>query len=593
MWLSRSSAFLRGAWRTLPVETLAVAAAAIGAIGLIHSRSELREVWFLRVLLAGVLVTPLAFAAHRLGRRTQAIAAGLVAAGILAALATALAGIDQLDAPTFSWPFRLSVLAAMVVPFVASGRQFARFVRRFFEETTTWGLLWLSALAAVTVVFLALDELFSLHLDHLRLDALIALTAGFILVYLHRLLADDTAGPGRMPELWRRLATTIGAPFVSVMLVILVIYEIAALVRGELPRNMLSPLILAAGFVGFVSTLIITSVLGEDAGAAVLSPAEPHRWARRKTIRLARAFPIVLLALLPMAGWALWVRVDEYGFTPFRVVRAMGLVCLAVASLLGTVRWLRGRGSLTWEVPAVILAFTLAAAFGPASAIDLTIASQRARLGHGLDAVGAGRTVHLDPPATRIEVEPKTYAVLADSIRALAELGGQQALRTTLSGSIELCTDRWRESDCLKRLGIYVHGDYAPVPDHPRSFVHLAAQGRFPIRSGQLAFVDLSHQPGEPAPEPVSSDANPEGGLVLLGDAVAVYEGGAQVARVSLTELMATWQGDRILPARMLPLAGPDGVAFADLAVESLDVQRHGNAPPEVSHLSGVVVWRR
>jgi hypothetical protein len=43
----------------------------------------------------------------------------------------------------------------------------------------------------------------------------------------------------------------------------------------------------------------------------------------------------------------------------------------------------------------------------------------------------------------------------------------------------------------------------------------------------------------------------------------------------------------------VLPLVGSDGVVFADLAVESLDVQRHGNAPPEVSHLSGVVIWRR
>jgi hypothetical protein len=398
-----------------------------------------------------------------------------------------------------------------------------------------------------------------------------------------------------MPELWRRLATTIGAPFVSVMLVILVSYEIAALARGQLPRNMLSPLILAAGFVGFISTLIITSVLGEDAGAAALQPAELHRWARRKSIRLARAFPLVLLALLPMAGWALWVRVDEYGFTPFRAVRAMGLVCLAVISLLGAVRWLRGRGPLTWEVAAAILGFTLAAAFGPASAVDITIASQRARLGRGLDAAGAGRIVSLYPTEARIEVEPKVFAVLGDSIRALAELGGERALRTVLSGSVELCTDRWAETDCLKRLGVYVRGDDAPVPDRPRSFVHLAVQGRFAIGSGRLAFVDLSHQPGEAAARP-ESEANPndvEASVVLLGDAVAVYAGGVESARVSLADLMATWQGDRILPARVLPLVGSDGVPLADLAVESLDVQRHGNAPPEVSHLSGVVVWRR
>jgi hypothetical protein len=38
----------------------------------------------------------------------------------------------------------------------------------------------------------------------------------------------------------------IGAPFVATMLVILVAYEILARARGELPRNMLSPLILQA-----------------------------------------------------------------------------------------------------------------------------------------------------------------------------------------------------------------------------------------------------------------------------------------------------------------------------------------------------------
>lgn len=592
MWLSRSTAFLRGAWRAVPVETLAVALAAVGAIGFVH---DLTQVWFLRLFLAGVLLTPLAFAAHRFGLRTQALATALAAAGVLAALATALPDVSRFDAPTFSWPFRLSVLAAMLVPFVASGPRFPRFVRRFFEETTTWGLLWLGALGAVAVVFLALDELFDLHVYRLGRDAVIVLTAGFILVYLHRLLADDAAAPGRMPELWRRLATTIGAPFVSVMLVILVSYELAALARGQLPRNMLSPLILAAGFVGYISTLIITSVLGEDPGAAALQPAEPHRWARRKSIRLARAFPLVLLALLPMAGWALWVRVDEYGFTPFRAVRAMGLLCLAVVSLLGAIRWLRGRGPLTWEVPAAILGFTLAAAFGPASAVDITIASQRTRLRRGLDAAGARRIVNLHPVETRIEVEPKPFAVLADSIRALAELGGERALRTVLSGSVELCTDRWAETECLKRLGVYVRGDYAPVPDRPRSFVHLAVQGRFSIGSGRLAFVDLSHQPGEAAARP-ESEANPndaEASLVLFGDAVAVYAGGVESARVSLADLMATWQGDRILPARVLPLVGSDGVVFADLAVESLDVQRHGNAPPEVSHLSGVVIWRR
>ena len=41
----------------------------------------------------------------------------------------------------------------------------------------------------------------------------------------------------------------------------------------------------------------------------------------------------------------------------------MRLWCLATPSLVGAVRWLRGRVSLAWEVAAGILLVALAAAF--------------------------------------------------------------------------------------------------------------------------------------------------------------------------------------------------------------------------------------
>jgi hypothetical protein len=587
MSLSRWNGFLRGAWRTLPVETLAVAMAATGAIGLVHDP----RVWCLRLFLTGVLVTPLAFAAHQLGRRAQLLAGGLAAAGVFAAVTAGLPTVDALNAPTFSWPFRLGLLAALLVPFIAARRTFTRFVRRFFEQTTTWGLLWAGAMAALGVVFLALHELFRLHVDRLGGDALIVLTAGFILVYLHRLLDDDPATPGRMPELWRRLATTIGAPFVSVMLAILLVYEVVVLVRGELPRNMLSPLIMAAGFVGFLSTLIISSVLGEDVGTAGLQPAEPHRWARRRSIRLARAFPIVLIVLLPMAGWALWIRVEQYGVTPFRAVRAMGLLCLATLSVLGAVRWLRGRAPLGWEVPGAIFVFALAAAFGPTSAVRLSIASQTQLLGRWLDEAGAGRVIDDAAGARRIEVDPVRHGELRDAIEVLAQLGGEPAIRGVLSGAVAPCTERWRSSDCLKRLGVYARGDLDPPSDSRTSTVTLGATGRFATGPGQLAFVDLYRRAGALAPQP--GDGQLADGLVLLADGVAVYAGGTQTARVSLTDLMAAWQGSQVLPSRMVALVGPDGAPVADLAVQSLEVRRDGTAAAEVLRLTGAIVWRR
>src|SRR5215470_7970634 len=358
--------FIQGAWRRLPLETVCVGVAAGAAIHLGHGG---RSAWAGRALLGALVLAPLAVAAHRLARRTQ-LALGLVAGAALLGLLTAtLPTLDAVDRPAFGWPYGLSLLGAALVPFVAAAPRFVRFVRRFFEQTTTFGLLCLGALAAVFVVGLALRELFDLRIESFVTDAAVLVTAAFVLQLVDRLVDDDRADAGRMPELWRRLATTVGAPFVAAMLVILVVYEASVLARGELPKNVLSPLIIAAGFVGFLSSLILASVAGEEVATAALAQADPHPWLRRRTIRLARAFPLVLLALLPLAGWALVVRLEQHGFTPFRAVRLYGLLCLAVLSLAGIARWARGR-ALGWEVPAAILVFALAAAFGPTSAVN-------------------------------------------------------------------------------------------------------------------------------------------------------------------------------------------------------------------------------
>jgi Domain of unknown function (DUF4153) len=580
MW----SAFVRGAWRKLPVEALVVAIGALGAIGLVHRPTE---VWCLRLVLTAVLVVPLALAAHRLGRRTQALVIAAVAGVILAAVSFALPAWHRFGEPAFSCPYLLALLAAVLVPFVAAAPRFTGFVRRFFEESTTWVLLWLCALAALAVIGLALRELFDLRIDRLGDDAAIALTCGFVLVYLDRLLAEDAA-PGRMPDLWRRLATAIGAPFVSVMLVILVVYEIVVVVRGELPRNMLSPLILAAGFVGFVSTLILSAVLSDEPTGA-LTPADPHRWARRPSIRLVRAFPLVLLVLLPMAGWALRIRIEEHGLTPFRAVRATGLLCLVALSLAGTVRWVRGRAPLSWQVPATIAGFALVAAFGPLSAIRLSVASQVEQLTHRFDAARIERVVHDAAVPARVELTSTEVWELQSHVRVLYELGGEPALRRVLSGAVEACASSWISPDCLARLGV---AERDSDPDRPSS-VELAAHGRFATDAGELALVQRTRTWHAAAPVALEiSSVEREDGVVLLSDAVALYEGGAEVARASLVGLMDRRLSDRVLPPRRLPLRRADGTIAAQLAVQRLVVQAD-RTTSEATELTGLVIWPR
>ncbi len=582
MW----SAFVRGAWRKLPVEMLVIAMAAAGAIGLVHAHEE---VWALRLLLAGIPLTPLAFAAHGLGWRRQALVIAAATAAVLVALTVALPEPDAVARPTFGWPYGLAVVAAVLVPFVAAAARFTGFVRRFFEETTTWGLLCLCAQAALGVIVLALDELFALRVAQLGKDASIVLTAGFLLVYLDHLGADEAAAAGRMPELWRRLASAVGAPFVSIMLVILVAYELVVGVRGELPNNLLSPLILAAGFIGFVSTLILASVLG-DVPAGTLTPADPHRWARRPSIRLARAFPVVLLALLPMAGWALRVRIEEYGFTPFRVVRAMGLLCLFTLSVAGTLRWWRGRAPLSWQVPATIAGFALAAAFGPISAVRLSIASQTAQLARRLDATGLGRVVPAVAPEAPRAIDAMAAREIEASIEALATLGGEPTLRRVLSGDVAVCAERWVTFACRERLGLASRSG----EDEPSTTV-LEARGRFATEPGALALVHLRRwwtAPGATTDAVDAADAGRTDELVLLSDAVVLHAGGQRLARASLVELMALRLTDRALPLAWIPLRAADGTIVAQLAVQQLAVQAN-RAIAQATELTGMVIWPR
>jgi hypothetical protein len=601
-WLARIHDFVRGAWRRLPLESLTVATAAGSLIALVHRDPPdgvpdgVIGAWLLRLFLGAVLLTPLCFALTGLrwrgviGRGVHFATGAVAAAAVLGALALALPDVDDVEVAWFLWPYGLSLLAAFLAPFVAVAvgagparlAQFTGFLRRFFEQTTTWGLLWLGSVIALAVIFGSLEELFDLRTERVAIDTGAVLTGVFILTYLHRLLQEEgSGGRARMPELWRRLATTVGAPFVSIMLVILVVYEIVVLARGELPRNLLSPLIIAAGFVGFLCTLVIVSILDEKVGSDTLSPADPHRWARRHSVRLARAFPLVLLALLPMAGWALAMRVDQHGLTPFRVARMMALLCLGVMSVLGSARWLRGRMALTWEVPLCIIAFALATAFGPVSAVRLSLASQIERLERNLAEAGVvQREVAEAPRPVTHAIEHERYWQLQDGIQTVAELGGEAALRRVLGGAVKHCADRWSGRACLERLGVDVRTDNAASAPYQTVDVQQAIPGA----AGELVFVDLYRGP-----------TNQPGLHLTLGQGVVeVYDGARKLGESSLAEWIESWRASGVLPPRLLALRAGDVMA-GHLAVQRLEIyQTPGQTPgatAEVTRLHGV--WIR
>lgn len=582
--------FAREAWRELPFETGAVAVAAASLMVADTGVSAAVDTWLARLFFAAVLATPLLFSltllarAGRIGRGLHRGLGAAVAAGVLGAMIAALDHVDALDTPALAWPLGLAVVAAMLAPFVSVAAAatdrfgaFASFLRRFCEHTTTVAILCAAALAAVGVVFLALDELFDLHIDRVALDSCIAVIAVFTVGYLYRLLAADDGD--RMPAFWRQLVTGVGVPFVAAMLAILTVYEIYVLTARELPRNLLSPLIIAAGAVGFLCTLIIAAILRDEAPRGLLAPAEPHRWTKRLSIRLVRAFPLVLLMLLPMAGWALAVRIDQYGFTPFRVVRMLALLCLGVLAVLGTIRYLRGRRALAWEVPLCGIAFALAGAWGPTSAIHRSLESQVPRLEQMLAAAGLeAREVQARAPEERVRMAPEVYWKLERQLQLVAELGGEAALRRVLTGEVQACGTRWLADDCLQRLGAMRDDDVGP------RYASATVEGSFLIPAGDLEFVYLRNHG---ITDQVAGCA-----LRLEQGEVRCYDGDHRRGAASLDALIAGWEPADRLPPTPIAVVDDEGRELGLLMVRELEIFRDPGAGVEITGLHGIWIVR-
>jgi Domain of unknown function (DUF4153) len=573
------ASFARGAIRRLPVETVLVSTAALATILAIHGD---QGVWPLRVVLAAIVAAPLAFALH--GPTPKWAPAGGAAISALALILVSL-GVDSTGAverAAFAWTYAPLLLASYLVPFIVAAPRFSTFVRRFFEELTTWGLLAAVANAAVGVLMYALIALFHLDASRLTADAMLLVSAAILLVAVERLLPDRQL-QGKVPELWRRLATAIGAPFVCVLLLILTIYEVSVVVRGELPNNVLSPLIIGAGVVGYICALIITAVATERVGTAAIAPADPYPFLRLPAVRIARAFPVALLALLPMAGWALIVRVEQYGLTPFRVARIAAVLCLAGLSIWGSLRWVRRRPPLSWEVPSVIAAVAILLAVGPLSAVTLSTRSLAGHLEAELVSAGVStRDVASRDPDTVRSMPTEQWTKLADAIETLAEVGGERGLRRVLHGAVDACVGRWSGAyACLRRLGVGTQSDpnvgvaavAQPVPSYQTAAVQSAIEGAF----GELTFVTVTHV----------GRSNVTGHTIRLrcddnGWATASLERFADAAVAAAP-----------LPTDPVPLQGQSCASPGQLVIRSVEVRVDTGGDPSVDLTRVEGVWIR
>lgn len=441
--LRRYAADVRTAVAAAPVEAALAVGLAV-CLSISFREPTFTEDEFVRVAASVALAFPLVFGFSYLRARNAASAAARWAGTAAALGLSAWLGIAWMDdghaAEGWRWVLlaAAAVLLLLLAPAVPPGRRDRREVWAFAARLVARGVgigLYAGVLYALLAgAVAAVVSLFDLrHPEHLYGDlagaVFFALAPLMLVGGIHRLAAPPEPG---VPPAVGVLGRWLYAPALVVYLVILYAYGLKVVATGELPRNLLSPLVIAAGLIGLL-------------GGFLLHPV--HESAEHRGLStLVRAVPAALLPLVPLAVWALAARLGEYGWTEFRYVRLAAVVAIGVLATLGTLRLVRRRPPLLTTVPAVLAAVLLVAALGPWSATAVSRRDQTARLRAAFAEAG------VDPrrlPADTVVVDSAAFVRMEDGARYLVGTHGVEALREVVPAIPDTTRDVWAMGEVL------------------------------------------------------------------------------------------------------------------------------------------------
>ncbi|MDQ3698914.1 MAG: DUF4153 domain-containing protein [Gemmatimonadota bacterium] len=396
---------------------------------------------------AAAVALPSLFALSVLRARGVIADAPRWAASVAVLLAAAAYGRWIIDPERGSEGYRFlsllgaAVMAVSLVPVVSGGERavvriaFWRFNARLLARIVTVIAYGVALFAALAGAVAAVSALFDLTTpEHLYTDlsgavffALVPwVVVGGIPELIHRLEEDEASAPRGVSLLGRYLY----APVILVYVAILIAYAMKVLVTSEAPKNLLSPIILLAGLFGFI-------------GSVFLEPLRRHP-EHSGVARLIRLFPVPMLALLPFALWAVWVRRDQYGWTEFRYLRFAILLALAVVATIGVVRLVRRREPVLLLVPIVLGVTLFLSSFGPWGAVAVSRGNQQARLRQGLLEAGIfadGRVTRPlslpnQPLRDTLQLSYEAFSRISGSLTYLYDEHGPEAVQPIFTDDV-------------------------------------------------------------------------------------------------------------------------------------------------------------
>lgn len=233
---------------------------------------------------------------------------------------------------------------------------------RFLTSVLYAGVLY----AGLAIALVAIDGLFSVKIEwqtYLRLFAVIG--AGFTTIFFLAGVPDrfeEADTEESYPKGLKIFTQYVLIPLMTIYLVILLVYEAKIIVNWELPKGLVSTLILGYAVFGILSLLLIHPI----------KEKEGNGWMKL----FSRFFYVMMIPLVVLLLLAVWKRVGSYGITESRYI----LVILAGWLTLITVYFLFSKKQNIKIIPVSLCILALLATYGPQSAFSVSRYSQVSRL---------------------------------------------------------------------------------------------------------------------------------------------------------------------------------------------------------------------
>lgn len=259
-------------------------------------------------------------------------------------------------------------LLVAFAPFIRKGNLngFWQFNRTLFLRFLTSGLYAAVLYGGLAIALVSINGLFNVQINSATYIRLLAVVfSGFMTVFFLSGVPKDFEALDKeefYPKGLKIFTQYVLIPLMTIYLLILLVYEVKIIINWQLPKGLVSSLILGYAIFGILSLLLIYPIR-EKAG---------NGWIKL----FSKFFYVMMIPLVILLLLAIWKRVGNYGITESRYV----LIVLSLWLLFITGYFLLVKAQNIKLIPISLCILSVLAIYGPQSASSVSKYAQINRL---------------------------------------------------------------------------------------------------------------------------------------------------------------------------------------------------------------------